>query len=120
MRDGEHGVVTLEAVAGVAVVLVVAVLLLHVLAFGRDVLVVHEAARAGARAAAATAGEADAVRAAREVAEGLPVHVRVTPAGRREGDLVTVEVTVRRSVGPLSPQVRARAVSRVEPGVGAG
>ncbi len=114
----DAGVVTLEAALGLGLVLLLVLLLVQTLAFGRDVLLVHDAARAGARAAAAVAGDAAAVRAAREAAEGLPIVVTVGPAARRAGDLAVVEVGVTSVVGPLRPHVRARAVARVEPGVG--
>lgn len=118
--SAEHGVVTLEAALGVGLVVAAAVLLVHVLAFGRDVLLVHEAARAGARAAATSTGHAAVVRAAREAAPDLPITVSVVPAARQAGDLARVEVALTTTVGPLRPRVRARAAARVEPAVGPG
>lgn len=103
---------------GTAVVLLLVVLLLHVLAFGRDLLVVHEAARAAARVAATTASDAEVVRVARDAADGRSVLVTVTPAARRAGDLAEVEVRWTSQVGRLRPTVYARAVARVEPAVG--
>lgn len=103
---------------GIAVVLLLVLLLFEVLGFGRDVLLVHEAARAGARVAATTASDADVVEVARAAAEGMPVRVTVTPAGRRAGDLATVEVRWTSTVGPFRPGIRATAVARVEPVVG--
>lgn len=110
--------VTLEAAMGMAVVLLLVLLLLHVLAFGRDLLLVHEAARAGARAAATTSSEDEIVRVARAAADGTPVTVTVSPRGRRAGDLATVEVRWTSTVGPLRPTVRARAVARTEAVIG--
>lgn len=110
--------VTLEAATGIAVVLLLVLLLLHVLAFGRDVLLVHEAARAGARAAATATSDAEVVRVARAAADGRAVRVSVSPGTRRAGDLARVEVRWTSSVGPLRPQVTARAVARVEEVVG--
>lgn len=110
--------VAIEAATGIAVVLLLMLLLFHVLAFGRDVLLVHEAARAGARAAATTTSDADVVRTARAAADGTPVVVTVAPQARRAGDLATVEVRWTSTVGPFRPLLRARAVARVEPVVG--
>ena len=110
--------VTLEAAMGTAVVLLLVLLLFHVLAFGRDLLLVQEAARAGARVAATTTSDDAVVRLARDAADGMPVHVSISPPDRRAGDVVTVEVRWTSTVGPFSPTVRAHAVARVEPAVG--
>jgi hypothetical protein len=85
----------------------------------RDVLVLHEAARAGARTAATSTGTAPVVRAVQQAATELPdVEVVVTPADRRDGDLVRVRVEVDRRLGPLTHRLRAETVARVEPVVG--
>lgn len=103
---------------GIAVVLLLVLLLLAVLGFARDLLLVQEAARAGARAAATTTSDAEVVRTARDAADGTPVSVTVTPRSRRAGDIAEVEVRWSATIGPLHRTVRARAVARVEPVVG--
>lgn len=118
MRDDESGVVALETAMSVAVVLVVLVGVLQVLGFARHLLLVHEAARAGARAAATTSDDGDVIRAATEASDGVPVRVTVAPPRRRAGDLAEVVVRSEVALGPLRPTVTARAASRVEPGVG--
>lgn len=84
----------------------------------RDVLVAHEAARAGARAAATTSGAEPVVAAARRSAPELVIDVEVSPVVRGDGDIATVTVTSRRQIGPVTHTIRARAVARVEPAVG--
>lgn len=111
---------TLEAALGIGLVLSLAVLLLHVLAFGRDLLLVQEAARAGARVAATTTSDGAVARAVRASADGLPVQVSVTPTGRRAGDIARVQVRWQARIGPLRRLVTGQAVARVEPGVGLG
>lgn len=96
--------------------LVVASALLQVLGFGRDVLLVHEAARAGARAAATTLSDERVAAVAREAAGGMELSVTVSPADRGPGDLAEVEVRWTSRLGPLRPEVGARAVAQVEPG----
>jgi hypothetical protein len=87
----------------------------------RDVLVLHEAARAGARVAATTTGTDPVARAARQAAPELPdLRVVVTPSTRRDGDLARVQVEVERRLGPVSHRLRASTVARVEPTVGGG
>lgn len=122
-RDGRNdaGMLSLEAVLVLPVLALLVIGVLQVAGVVRDVLVLHEAARAGARAAATTSGTAGPAAAARQAAPELAgLTVRVTPAVRRDGDLVRVEVTVRRSIGPVGHTLRASAVSRVEPAVGHG
>lgn len=118
-RPGEHGALSLEAVLVLPLVAVLVLGLLQVAGFGRDLLVLHEAARAGARAAATTTGS-DAPRAAAEAAAPeLPgLRVEVIPVWRRTGDLATVTVRVTRRFGPVSRDLTARAVVHVEPTVG--
>lgn len=84
----------------------------------RDVLLAHEAARVGARAAATTSGVAAVVDAAREAAPELVLQVEVTPTTRRDGDLAVVVVRTSRRIGPVTHPISARAVARVEPAVG--
>ncbi len=94
--------------------------LLHTAAVVRDVLLVHEAARAGVRAAATSTGHVAAIRAAQDAAPELDVVVHVRPLTRRDGDLVTVTVSTTRPVGPVQHRLRASAHARVEPIVGRG
>lgn len=102
------------------VVLLCTLLLFEAATLGRDVLLVHEAARAGARAAATSTGTAPVVAAARAAAPELDIAVEVTPVTRRDGDVARVTVSVRRRIVGTAPTVRASAVARVEPGVGTG
>lgn len=107
---------SLEAVLVLPVLALLMVGLLQVAVLVRDVLILHEAARAGARAAATTTGARVPTRAAVAAApelEGLTV--RVTPASRREGDLVRVEVRAWRAIGGVRHALRASAVALVEP-----
>mgnify|MGYP001605237924 CR=1 FL=1 len=115
----ESGALSLEAVLVVPVVAVLVLGLLQVAALGRDVLLLHEAARAGARAAATTTGVAAPRRAARAAVPELPdLEVEVVPAARRTGDLATVTVRATRRLGPVARELSARAVVLVEPTVG--
>lgn len=84
----------------------------------RDVLVAHEAARAGARAAATTSGAEPVIAAARRSAPELALDVEVSPVVRGDGDIAMVTVTTRRRIGPVTHIIRAEAVARVEPAVG--
>ncbi len=84
----------------------------------RDVLVVHEAARAGARAAATTSGADPVIAAARQAAPELSIEVTVDPVVRGDGDIAMVIVTARRNIGPVRHTIEGRAVARVEPAVG--
>lgn len=114
----ERGFLSLEWVLTVPVMAVIASLVIAAGFLVRDVLVLQEAARVGARVASTTAGD-QAVRwavedAAPELA-GSPLQVRVAPSLRRSGDQVEVEVTAERRYGPLSHRLRARSTARVEP-----
>jgi Flp pilus assembly protein TadG len=91
---------------------------LEVAAVTRDVLVVHEAARAGVRAAATSTGTVTVVRAAREASPEIDVEVVVDPATRRDGDVVRVTASAHRQVFGVPTTVRATSVARVEPAVG--
>jgi hypothetical protein len=100
-------------------IVVIAGGLLQIGAIVADTLVVHEAARAGARAAATSTGAGAPTRAAEQAAPELDgLTVRVTPVRRRTGDLVRVRVEVVREIGPVSHVISATATARVEPGVG--
>lgn len=94
--------------------------LLEVVGLVRDVLLLHEGARAGARVAATTSGTTPVARAVREAVPDVPVRVHVTPSTRRDGDLARVEVSLDRTIGPVTHRLRAQAVARVEPAVGSG
>ena len=108
--------VRLAVAAAVAVVILG---LVQVAAVISDVLLVHEAARVGARVAATTSGTAPVIQAARQAAEELDqITVEVDPPIRRDGDLAHVKVSVDRRLGPVSHRLSASAVSRVEPAVG--
>lgn len=116
---GEDGALTLESVLVLPVVALLVVGLLQVAALGRDMLLLHEAARSGARVAATTTG-ADAPRRAAAAAapELADLQVVIVPAARRTGDLVTVTVRATRRFGPVVRELSARAVAHVEPTVG--
>jgi hypothetical protein len=115
---GEDGFLSLEWVMTLPVVAILAALVLAAGFLVRDVLVLQEAARVGARVASTTAGDQAvslAVQdAAPELADGR-LTVRVAPPLRRSGDQVEVEVVAHRRYGPLSQRLRARSVARVEP-----
>lgn len=114
MND-DAGVVSLEAVWVLPLFMLLGVGLLHVVGYARDVLVVHEAARAGVRAAAVTDGVAGPRDAAVAAAFGRDVEVMVTPEQRQFGDTVLVKVTIIRQVGVVTYPVSASAYARVEP-----
>jgi len=114
---GEAGALSLEAVMVLPILALLALGLLEVVGVARDVLMLHEAARAGARAAATTTGVGPVESAVREAVPEVPLQVRVSPESRRDGDLVRVEVGLDRQVGPVTHRLRARAVARVEPTV---
>jgi hypothetical protein len=117
----EEGSLSLESVLVLPVVALLVAGLLGAVGIVRDVLVLQEAARAGARAAATTTGHDPVIRAAREAAPELPdLRVVVTPSTRRDGDLARVQVEVERRLGPVSHRLRASTVARVEPAVGGG
>jgi hypothetical protein len=113
---GEGGMLSLEVVLMLPVVALLVLGLLQVAGLGRDLLVLHEAARVGARVAATTTGATAPERAARAAAPELPgLLVEVVPAVRADGDLVVVTVRVERRLGPVSRTLRAEALARVEP-----
>lgn len=117
-RSGEQGVLALELVLTIPLVALVLVVLLGVLGVARDVLLVHEAARAAARAAATSAGVEPVRDAVAESGGRRGIEVRVDPPRRGAGDLVRVVTSVTTEAGPFRREVHATAVSRVEPGVG--
>ncbi len=115
----DQGMLTLEVVLLLPVVAVLVIGLVQVAALGRDLLVLHEAARMGARVAATTSGADAPERAARAAAPELSgVVVDVAPAVRRSGDLVVVIVRADHRLGPVTRTLEARALARVEPVVG--
>jgi hypothetical protein len=114
--EDEAGILSLEVVMMLPVVALLVLGLLQVAAFGRDLLVLHEAARGGARVAATTSGTAAPERAVRAAAPELSeLVVEVIPAVRADGDLVVVTVRAERRMGPVSRTLRAEALARVEP-----
>jgi hypothetical protein len=119
MRHGGHdedGMLSLEVVMMLPIIALLILGLLQVAAFGRDLLVLHEAARVGARVAATTSGSAAPERAARAAAPELPgLMVEVIPAVRADGDLVVVTVRAERRMGPVTRTLKAEALARVEP-----
>lgn len=118
-RGDERGMLTLEVVLLLPVVAVLVIGLVQVAALGRDLLVLHEAARVGARVAATTSGADAPVRAARAAAPELSgLVVDVAPAVRRDGDLVVVIVRADHRLGPVTRTLEARALAQVEPVVG--
>jgi hypothetical protein len=118
-RPCEQGMLSLEAVMVLPVIALVVLGLLQVAAVGRDLLLLHEAARVGARVAATTSGTSTPERAVRAAAPELAgLEVAVVPASRRSGDLVLVEVRAVRRIGPVTHGLSASAVAQVEPIVG--
>jgi Flp pilus assembly protein TadG len=110
---------SLEVALILPVVALLVVGLIQVAALGRDLLVLHEAARVGARVAATTSGTGAPERAARAAAPELGgLVIEITPAVRADGDLVLVEVSAEHRLGPTTRTLRARSIARVEPGVG--
>lgn len=115
----QDGMLSLEAAALFSILALLVVALLEMTGVVRDILVVHEAARVGARAAATTTGTAPVRSAVLDAAEELEgVRVQVDPVARGDGDIVTVVVTAQRKFGDFTYTVRARSVARVEPAVG--
>lgn len=114
----EEGAVSLEAALLLPFVAIVTLAVLQLVGVARDLLLVHEAARAGARAAATTIDAGSPSDAARAAADGRPVTVRVDPSSRTPGTIVTVEVALSGGFGPVPYEVRASSVAEVEPGAG--
>ncbi|TVP66524.1 MAG: hypothetical protein EA340_11580, partial [Nitriliruptor sp.] len=116
----QAGVLSLEAVWILPALALLVVGLLLALGLVRDVLLLHEAARAGVRAAVVSSGADGVATAARQAAPELDLTVQVHPVVRHDGDLVTVRVHTTRTIGPVDHRLSARAVGRVEPAVGPG
>lgn len=86
---------------------------LQVLGVARDVLVVQDLARQGARRAAV----ADDTQVHALVERRMPAAtVRITPPDARPGRLVTVEVSTTTTAGGRSFVVTGRGTAMVEPG----
>lgn len=115
---GERGVVSLEWVLALPLLALVVVGLLEVGGIVRDALLVHDAARAGARAAATSTGTAAVEDAVGASVASLDPRVDVVPRERAAGELVEVTVSIERTLGPVTHPISARAVARVEPAVG--
>ena len=111
----DDGIVSLEAVWILPLFMLLGVGLLHVVGYARDVLVVHEAARAGVREAVVSHGATPVVVAATNAAFDRDITVTVDPPTRSAGDVVTVRVTAYRTVGPVTYPITATALGRVEP-----
>lgn len=114
----EEGAVSLEAALLLPFVALVTLAVLQLVGVARDLLLVHEVARAGARAAATTLADAPVTAAAREAADGRPVAITILPSPRAPGTVVAVAVELADRFGPIPYTVRARAVAEVEPGAG--
>ena len=110
---------SLEWVLALPLLALAVVGILEVAGVVRDALLVHEAARAGVRAAATSTGTVSVEAAVARSLDGLEHGVTVTPAARADGDLVEVVVVAERRLGPVTHRLRARATARVEPAVGA-
>lgn len=111
----QEGAVSLEAALLLPFVALIALAVLQTAGVARDLLLVHEAARAGARAAATTLGSGPPTEAAERAADGRPVVVRIDPGPRAPGSIVTVQVELPGRFGPLAYVVEASAVAEVEP-----
>lgn len=114
----QDGAVSLEAALLLPFLAVVTLAVLQLVGVARDQLLVHEAARAGARAAATTLDDRGPIDVATRAAEGRPVSVTLHPGPRAPGGVVTVEVALSDRLGPIPYTVRASAVAEVEPGAG--
>lgn len=108
---------SLEAVWILPVLALLMLGLLETAGLVRDVLLLQEAARMGARTAATTTGVDPVVVAARQAAPELELHVEVSPTTRGDGDLAIVRTRTTRAIGPVRHELSARAVARVEPSV---
>lgn len=111
-RDGGAGVVALEFALHLPLVALLVVAVLSLVGVVRASLLLHEAARVGARVAAVDADDAAVARAVVRVA-GADVQVEVGP--RRPDQLVAVEVRSRHRVMGLGHDLAARSVAMVEP-----
>lgn len=114
----ERGSVTFETILVLPFVMLTMLACLQVVGVVRDALLVHEAARAGVRAAATSQGTGAVAVAVDDAMGGRPHRVSVTPVTRQPGDLVTVVVRMETSLGPLRQDLSATVVAEVEPVVG--
>ncbi|WP_413101998.1 TadE family type IV pilus minor pilin [Streptomyces sp. Inha503] len=112
----DSGYVTAEAAVALPVLALFALMLIWALMAASAQLQCVDAARAGARAAARSEPEADAMAAARSAApDGARVELW------REGDLVRVRVrTHAAGPGPLAVDLRGEAAALAEDSVGGG
>ncbi|MFA9432390.1 TadE/TadG family type IV pilus assembly protein [Egicoccus sp. AB-alg2] len=117
--DGRQaGSLSLESVLVLPVLALLTLGLIGTVTVLRDVLLVHEAARVGARVAATTLDNGAVEAAVRQAAPELEhLRLQVSPARRGAGDVVTVTAAAGRRLGPTVWQPRARAHARVEPSV---
>jgi Flp pilus assembly protein TadG len=114
-RD-ERGFLSLEWALTLPVLFVLGTLLIGAGAVVRDVLVLQEAARVGARVASTTPGSHAVDVAVRDAAPELSdLHVAVMPLQRRSGDPVEVVVRTTRRYGPVAQRLTARSTARTEP-----
>lgn len=113
----DDGFLSLEWVLTVPVMMLLAALVVAAGFIVRDVMLLQEAARVGARVAATTAGQQPVRAAVHDAAPELRggMAVAVSPMVRRPGDHVEVVVTTTRRYGPLSHRLVARSTARVEP-----
>ncbi len=109
---------SLELALSLPLVALAVLLVFHAMTYARDALLVQEAARAGARAAATSTSPRAVEQAARDAASPAHVTVAVSPPHRRAGDLAVVEVSMVSRAGLGKHTVHGRAVAQVEPGVG--
>jgi hypothetical protein len=119
LRGHDAGSLSLESVLVLPVIAVLVIGLLSAVGVVRDVLVLHEAARVGARVAATTADNDQVARAVRAAAPELPgPQLSISPSARVSGQVVTVTVRHDRRLGQRLWRLHARASARVEPTVG--
>lgn len=114
---GQRGVVSLEWVLALPLLVLAVAGILEVAGVVRDALLVHDAARAGVRAAATSSGTTAVESAVVRSLPGRAHEVVVTPRRRSDGDQVEVEVVLERTLGPVTHRLRASAIARVEPAV---
>ena len=99
--QGQGGSLSLESVLVLPVLALLTLGLLGTVTILRDVLVLHEAARVGARAAATTDDNARVESVARAAAPELDgLRLSISPPQRTSGDVVTVTARVARRLGP--------------------
>ncbi|MEX1177924.1 MAG: TadE/TadG family type IV pilus assembly protein [Nitriliruptor sp.] len=113
----EGGFLSVEWVLTVPVMALLAALVVAAGLLVRDVLVLQEAARVGARVASTTAGDAAVSAAVHDAAPELGggLVIRVHPRAREPGEHVEVRIATTRRYGPLSQRLAVRSTARVEP-----